>query len=123
MTASQELATVIPADEEIQMFCYVKNMDIADVRVGTETEIKLEAYPYNKFGTVKGKVVYISPTSFTNEQMGSVYLVKIKLTDDNGIDIRPGLSGTVEIKTGQRTVMDYFLSPIMKGFGDSLKEK
>ena len=123
VTASQELATLIPADEEVQMFCYVKNMDIADVHEGTETEIKLEAYPYNKFGTVKGKVVYISPTSFNSEQMGSVYLVKIKLTDDNGIDIRPGLSGTVEIKTGRRTVMDYFLSPIMKGFGDSLKEK
>ena len=123
VTAAQELATVIPADEELQMFCYVKNMDIADVHEGTETEIKLEAYPYNKFGTVKGKVVYISPTSFTSEQMGSVYLVKIALTDDNNIDIRPGLSGAVEIKTGRRTVMEYFLSPIMKGFGDSLKEE
>ena len=123
VTAAQELATVIPADEELQMFCYVKNMDIADVHEGTETEIKLEAYPYNKFGTVKGKVVYISPTSFTSEQMGSVYLVKIAITDDNNIDIRPGLSGAVEIKTGKRTVMDYFLSPIMKGFGDSLKEE
>ena len=56
--------------------------------------------------------------------MGSVYLVKIEVTDiPDGISVISGLSGSVEIKTDQRTVMEYFLEPIIKGFGESLKER
>ena len=99
-------------------------MDIADIKVGMEAEIKLEAYPYNKYGTVKSTVKYISPSSFNSEQLGSVYLVKLELDDSNeNINIISGLSGSVEIKTDKRTVMEYFLAPIIKGFGESLKEK
>lgn len=124
ITAAQELVTIVPDNKPIEMVCYVKNIDIAEVAIDTPAEIKLESYPYNKFGTIKGKVTYISATSFSSEQMGSVYLVKIKITDKSDeIMIRPGLTGMVEIKTGKRTIMDYFLEPIIKGFGDSLKEK
>lgn len=124
VTSAQELVTIVPDNTPVEMVCYVKNMDIADVEIGMETEIKLEAYPYNKYGTVKGKVKYISPSAFVSEQVGSVYLVKIEITDKHDdIDIISGLSGSVEIKTDKRTVMDYFLEPIKKGFGESLKEK
>ena len=110
VTSAQELVTIVPDNTPVEMVCYVKNMDIADVEIGMETEIKLEAYPYNKYGTVKGKVKYISPSAFVSEQMGSVYLVKIEITDKHDdIDIISGLSGSVE--------------PIKKGFGESLKEK
>lgn len=124
VTQGQQLITIVPDDMPSEMVCYVKNMDIADVNIGMDTEIKLEAYPYNKYGTVKGKVKYISPSSFQNENMGSVYLVKIELTDWNdSINIMSGLSGSIEIKTGKRSIMKYFLDPITKGFGESLKEK
>ena len=124
VTSAQEMVTIVPADAKLEMVCYVQNMDISDVKVGMETEIKLESYPYNKYGTVKGTVSYISPSSFISEQLGSVYLVKIQITDKHeDIEIISGLSGSVEIKTDKRTVMDYFLEPIMKGFGNSLKEK
>lgn len=124
VTSAQELVTIVPDDIPLEMVCYVKNMDIGDVEIGMETEIKLEAYPYNKYGTVKGTVKYISPSAFVSEQMDSVYLVKIEVNDaPDGIDIISGLSGSVEVKTDQRTVMEYFLDPIMKGFGESLKEK
>ena len=124
VTQGQQLITIVPDDMPSEMVCYVKNMDIADINIGMDTEIKLEAYPYNKYGTVKGKVKYISPSSFQNENMGSVYLVKIELTDWNdSINIMSGLSGSIEIKTGERSIMRYFLDPITKGFGESLKEK
>lgn len=106
------------------MVCYVKNMDIADIKVGMEAEIKLEAYPYNKYDTVKGTIRYVSPNSFNSEQLGSVYLVKLELDDSNdNIDIMSGLFGSVEVKIGKQSVMRYFLDPIVKGFGESLKEK
>lgn len=124
VTSAQQVATIVPADSPIEMVCYVKNMDIADIEVGMEAEIKLEAYPYNKYGTVKGTVKYISPSSFNSEQLGSVYLVKLELDDSNdNIDIMSGLFGSVEVKIGKQSIMRYFLDPIVKGFGESLKEK
>lgn len=124
VTSAQELVTIVPDDTSVEMVCYVQNMDIADVEEGMTAEIKLEAYPYNKFGTVSGTVKYISPSSFVSEQLGSVYLVKLEIENSNEeIHVISGLSGTVEIKTDKRTVMEYFLDPIIKGFGESLKEK
>lgn len=124
VTSAQQIATIVPSDTPIEMVCYVKNMDIADIEIDMDAEIKLEAYPYNKYGTVKGTVKYISPSSFNSEQLGSVYLVKLEIVDvPEKINIVSGLSGSVEIKTDKRTVMEYFLDPIMKGFGESLKEK
>ncbi len=124
VSSAQDLVTIVPDNTPVEMVCYVKNMDIADVEVGMGTEIKLEAYSYNKYGTVKGIVKYISPSAFSSEQMGSVYLVKIEITDvPDGVNVISGLSGSVEIKTDKRTVIEYFLEPIIKGFGESLKEK
>lgn len=124
VSTAEQLITIVPDDEPVEMVCYVKNMDIADIQVGMEAEIKLEAYPYNRYGTVRGIVKYISPSSFTSEQLGNVYLVKLDIENLNEeIHIISGLSGTVEIKIGKRTIMDYFMEPIIKGFGDSLKEK
>lgn len=124
VTTAQQIVTIVPADTPIEMVCYVKNMDIADINVGMDAEIKLEAYPYNKYGTVKGTVKYISPSSFNTEQMGSVYLVKLDVDDSNpNINVMSGLTGTVEVKVGKQSIMRYFLDPIVKGFGDSLKEK
>ena len=124
VTSAQQLVTIVPDNTTNEMICYVKNTDIADVELGMDAEVKLEAYPYNKYGTVKGTVKYISPSSFANEQLGNVYIVKLELNDGNeNIHIISGLSGAVEIKTDKRTVMDYFLEPIIKGFGESFKEK
>lgn len=124
VTSAQQLVTLVPDNTPYEMLCYVKNTDIADVELGLEAEIKLEAYPYNKYGTVKGTVKYISPSSFANEQLGNVYIVKLELDNGNkNICVISGLSGSVELKTDKRTVMDYFLEPIVKGFGESLKEK
>lgn len=124
VSTAEQLITIVPDDEPVEMVCYVKNMDIADIQVGMEAEIKLEAYPYNRYGTVRGVVKYISPSSFTSEQLGSVYLVKLDVENSSdAINIISGLSGTVEIKIGKRTIMDYFMEPIIKGFGNSLKEK
>ena len=124
VTSAQQVVTIVPADTPVEMVCYVKNMDIADIKVGMDAEIKLEAYPYNKYGTVKGTVKYISPSSFNIEKQGNVYLVKLDIDNSNSnINVMSGLTGTVEVKVGKRSIMRYFLDPIVKGFGDSMKEK
>lgn len=124
VTQAQELATIIPKSTKNEITCYVKNMDIAEIEKGDEVSIKLDAYPYSRYGTVKGKITYISPGSFVDENMGSVYLVKTDIQNNNqDIQITAGLTGAVEIKTGTRSVMEYFLEPVIDGFGNSMKEK
>ena len=59
-----------------------------------------------------------------NEKLGSVYLVKLDVDDSNpNINVMSGLSGAVEVKIGTQSIMRYFLDPIVKGFGNSMKEK
>ena len=55
VTSAEQLVTIVPDNMPVEMICYVKNMDIADIKIGMETEVKLEAYPYNKYGTVKAQ--------------------------------------------------------------------
>lgn len=108
--SAEQLVTIVSDNMPVEMVFYVKNMDIADVEIGMETEVNLESYHYNKYCTVKGTVKYISPSSFNSEQLGDVYLVKLEITDVlEGINIVCRLSGSVEIKTDKRTVMEYFL--------------
>lgn len=124
VTQAQEIVQIIPQNESNEITCYVQNMDIADIAVGDTVSIKLSAYPYSRFGTVNGEITYISPGAFADENMGSVYVVKAVLQNNNpNIQVLAGLTGTVEIKTGTRSVLSYFLEPITAGLQDSLKEK
>lgn len=124
VSSGEKIISILPIDVPVEMTCYVKNMDIADIKIGMETAIKLEAYPYSKYGTIQGVVKYISPSSFMSEQLGSIYMVKLEIDNDNpNINVISGLSGTAEIKTRRRTIMEYFLEPITNGLENSLKEK
>jgi len=120
----QEIGAVVPNNASLQMKCYIQNKDIADVNVGDSVQIKLDAYSYSDYGTIPGKIIYISPDSYTIENLGKVYQVTAEINNDNkNIDIMSGLSGSMEIKTGERTILSYFMEPILNGFNDSLKEK
>lgn len=120
----QELMSIIPSDVPLQMECYIQNKDIADINIGDEVQIKLDAYSYSDYGTVSGKIIYISPNSDIVDNIGNVYRVISEIENYNeNIKIIPGLSGSLEIKTGQRSIMSYFLEPILNGFNGSLKEK
>lgn len=124
VTAMQELISIIPSDKPMEIQCYVANKDIADISIGMEAEMKLEAYPYDKNGTVKGRVKYISPGTFSSEQLGNVYLVRLEIVDmPENITAISGLQGSVEMKTGKRSILQYFLEPITQGLGESLKER
>ena len=124
VAAMQELISIVPSDKPMEIQCYVANRDIADISVGMEAEMKLEAYPYDENGTVKGKVKYISPGTFSNEQYQNVYLVRLEVVElPENVTAIAGLQGSIEMKTGKRSILQYFLEPITKGLGESLKER
>ncbi len=124
VSQTQVLCSLVDGDTPEEMECFVQNRDISNIKVGDKCEIKLDSYPYSDYGTVLGEVIYISKDSIINEQLGNVYSVRVKINNNNNeINIIPGLAGSIEIKTGKRTVMEYFLDPMINGLDKSFKEK
>ncbi len=123
VTAAQVIARIVPAEAALEFKCYLDNKDIADVAVGKDVQIKLNAYPYSRYGTAQGIVSYVSPAASMVEGIGNVYTVLVTIYDDDRMEYISGMNGVAEIQLGKRSVMEYFLEPITKGLGDSLKEK
>jgi adhesin transport system membrane fusion protein len=119
----QELAQIIPVDEELYLEARVKPQDIANVRPGQSATVKLSAYDYTIFGALQGKVTFISADTFEDETRRDAqphYKVSLAvdmsaLTDrQRSIELRPGMLADVELHTGEKTVLQYLLKPLYK---------
>lgn len=124
VSSYEEILTILPSDAELQMKAYIKNSDIAGIDLGSEARIKLDAYPYSDYGAVTGTVKSISPDVYAVENIGNVYLLTVELDNENDkIDIISGLSGTVEVKVGERRIISYFIDPLLNVGDEIFKEK
>ena len=112
----EEILQIIPLDEELFVEARVKPENIANIRPGQEATIKLSAYDYTIFGTLKGRVDVISADTFKDERTraedgNAHYKVRVRvdiggLTDKQArIEIRPGMQAQVELHTGEKTVL------------------
>ncbi len=132
------LMTITPTDEPLQAEVYVQNQDVGFVRPGQVARLKLAAYPFQRFGTVEGQVELVSPDSNRNEgsnesssntRMQSAYQViltpaKQELEKDGErLQLRPGMAVIAEIKLGERSVIEYLLSPIRRTLDYAGKER
>lgn len=121
----EEILQIIPLDEELFVEARVKPENIANIRPGQEATIKLSAYDYTIFGTLKGRVDVISADTFKDDRTraedgNAHYKVRVRvdmggLTDKQArIEIRPGMQAQVELHTGEKTVLQYLLKPLYK---------
>lgn len=126
VTPAQIVAKVVPDGIPLVIEANVTNNDIGFIKMGQEAEVKVNTFPFQKYGTIKGEIVFISPDSIENEKLGSVYIVKVKPLQNSllveGLEkpLSPGMTAIVEIKTGKRRIIEFFLSPIMKYAKESL---
>lgn len=129
----EEILQIIPLDETLFVEARVRPEDIANVRIGQEATIKLSAYDYTIYGTLKGRVDFISADTFKDDRLrdpddGAHYKVTLQvdmtgLTErQQGIEIRPGMQASVELHTGKKTVLTYLLKPLYKS-KDALRER
>jgi hemolysin D len=129
VTSAQPLMIVVPESDQVSAEVNVANLDIGFVNVGQRAEIKLETFPYTRYGTVGATVSNVTADAVTDEKKGSYYPAILKLSeiemniDGKRIRLTPGMNVTAEIKTGQRSVIEYLLSPIQKAGTESLKER
>lgn len=120
---SKSIAEIISNDSELEIETYIPNKDIARVEKGQNVVIKVEAYNYQKYGTLDGTIEYISPSAIVSEELGVVYKVKIKFDKEQNknINILPGMTTTLEIKSGKKKLIEYFLEPFEKNIDNALK--
>ncbi|MBO9465809.1 HlyD family efflux transporter periplasmic adaptor subunit [Tropicibacter sp. R15_0] len=119
----EEILQIIPVDEELFVEAQVKPENIANIRPGQEATIKLTAYDYTIYGTLKGRVDVISADTFKDErrpESEAHYKVSIRvdtasMTDRQiAMEIRPGMQAQAELHTGEKTVLQYLLKPLYK---------
>lgn len=127
--AAQKIMVVVPDDEHMEVEALVLNKDIGFVNQGQNVVIKIESFPYTRYGYITGKVKNISHDAMTHEQLGLVYTAIIALDkhtlsiDDKTVNLTPGMNITAEIKTGKRRVLDYLLSPLQTKLDESFRER
>ena len=116
----EDIMEIVPSDETLLVNVKIKPKDIAFIYLGQRAIVKFTAYDFSIYGGLEGKVVLISPDSIKDEEGNVFYEVRIK-TDKNYIGrhgkklkIIPGMTTSVDIITGQKTVLDYILKPILK---------
>jgi len=148
VTPAQQLMVVVPKDNKLEVEAFVQNKDIGFVNANQEAQVKVETFPFTKYGTLHGTVMQVSndamqedarqsPSSKDNASIndnqnkpsGLVYSARVQLdrstmqVDGKTINLSPGMAVTVEIKTGKRRLIEYFLSPLMQYKDESLRER
>ncbi|MDD2267825.1 HlyD family type I secretion periplasmic adaptor subunit [Sulfuricurvum sp.] len=124
-----DILEIVPAEDTLLVEAKVKPSDVAYLVPGLKAMVKFTAYDFSIYGGLKGKLTFISADTLTNEKGESYYVVHIK-TDKNflGDEKKPlpimvGMTVTVDILTGKKTVLDYLLKPILKAKQNALRER
>lgn len=114
----QTIAEIAPGNRPIVVSAVLPNQEAGLVKVGMPVQLKFDAFPYQDFGVIPGKVKQISPDSKSDPQLGEVYRMEIELDrsaitkGNQTIALKSGQTATAEIVTRQRRMIDVFLDPI-----------
>jgi len=129
VTPAQVLMVIVPKDAEVTAEVTIDNKDIGFVNAGDTAEIKLETFPFTRYGTIGAQVKSVTADAVNDEKKGAIFPAVLRLNrstidvDGKRIHLSPGMNVTAEIKTGKRRVIEYLLSPVQKALGESLGER
>lgn len=115
-----DIVEIVPSHEKLYLEVKIKPSDIAFIHPGAEAKVKVSAYDFAIHGGLTGKVVNISPDTITDKKENTFYIINV-MTDKNylgtkehPLKIIPGMTVNVDIVTGEKSVMQYILKPILK---------
>jgi hemolysin D len=129
VTPAETLMVVVPHDAPLEVLCRVLNKDVGFIRVGQTAAVKVEAFPYTKYGFIEGSVKKVAQDATADDKIGLVYDTTIRLdathirTDEGDKMLSPGMGVDVEIRTGERRIIEYILSPLQQYKEEVLKER
>lgn len=117
---AQQLMMVTPVDVPLLVKATVLNKDIGFVKPGMDAKIKVDTFNFQKYGILNGKVTTVASSSINDEKLGPVYEVFIQplqtklVVEGKEANISAGMSGTAEIKTEKRRIIEFFIYPLIK---------
>lgn len=129
VTEAQTLMVIVPSDNLLEAEVMLENKDIGFVMEDMPVEIKIHTFPFTKYGLIEGDVTNISDDAILDEQRGLVYKAKVALkqsylsVNKRKVDLIPGMSLTAEVKTDERRIIEFFIEPLLKSGGESLRER
>jgi len=150
-TAGQPVLMIVPDGEGIAVEAALQNKDVGFIRPGQAVEIKVESFPFTRYGTIPGQVELVSSDAVQNsdadptqrrasasdpastgqsrDSLGALYSVRIRplknsiMVDGAEEPLTPGMAVTAEVKTGRRRVIEYVLDPVMRYQAESFRER
>jgi hemolysin D len=128
VTTAQPVLEIVP-DDALEVEAHLENKDIGFVAVGQPAVVKIEAFPYTRFGYMTGTVDDVSNDAVSDKKGALYFVVRIKLpsrrfwVENKWVNLTPGMEVQAEIHTGRQTVADYFLSPLINTARSSLRER
>ncbi|QIM62196.1 hemolysin D [Pasteurellaceae bacterium Orientalotternb1] len=129
VTTAQPLMVIVPIEDQLEVEAMISNKDIGFIKKGQEVILKVDAFPYTRYGHITGRVKNISFDAIKDEKLGLVFIATVSM-DRNALSVEgekipliAGMTISAEIKTGNRSVMDYLLSPLRTTIDKSLRER
>lgn len=130
---AEALVTLIPLDGTVELEAEIRPQDIGKVKVGSTARIKLNAYPFQRHGTLDGKIRDISGDTLQHQRSspldGSNFYYRARLTVSGRLHgvhpqfhLIPGMEAQVEIKTGRRRIIEYLIYPLIKALDETARE-
>ncbi len=129
VTEAQALMVIVPKDKTVEVEAFLENQDIGFVYAGQVAEVKVQTFPYTKYGVIDATVTSVSNDAINDEKRGLIYSTRVKLAHstmmvaNKEVNLSAGMAVTVEIKTGTRRVIEYFLKPFLEYKNESLRER
>jgi len=142
LRSTEPLITLVPSNATLVAEIMVNSKDVGYTKPGDEAVVKVDAFPYMRHGFLQGHLLWVSEESFqTGEPAGqegslpmsgrtggAVHRGRMSLVDTKlknlppGIQLIPGMTLSADIKVGSRSVISFFLSPILRAFSESIRE-
>ncbi len=127
--SGQELLRIVPADQAFEVEAVFPNIDVGFLEVGQNANVKLDAYPSERFGALGGVVSNVSADSIEVGENAFGFVVRIAPdsprleTAGASYAVQPGMTAVVDVITGERRLISYFFAPIVKVVQESLGER
>lgn len=126
----ETVVEIVPLDDTLLIEARIRPRDVAFIRPDQEASVKISAYDYTVYGDLKGRVERISADTIAAEDGETYYRVIVRteessLADPNGepLPLIPGMVGQVDIRTGEKSVLDYLLKPIRRTQSEAFRER
>ncbi|MDO9623506.1 MAG: HlyD family type I secretion periplasmic adaptor subunit [Pseudomonas sp.] len=124
-----DMLEIVPLEDNLLIEAKVRPQDVAFLHPGQKAMVKFSAYDYTIYGGLRANLELISADTITDEEGKSFYLIQLRTdkshlgSDEHPLLIIPGMIATVDIITGEKSVMDYLLKPVLKARAEALRER